>query len=75
MGRPRKEPILPDELDAELSPVENNEHPSNVYNKELVATLKKYPHINCVFVDDEGNWHFAEKPGFYPVSREEILNG
>jgi hypothetical protein len=75
MGRPKKEQASSVELDAELAPVENNEHPSNVYNKELVATLKKYPHIHCVFVDDEGNWHFAEKPGFYPVSREDILNG
>lgn len=73
MGRPKKEPITPDELDAELAPVENN--PSIPYNEELVATLKKYPHIHCVFIDEEGNWHFAEKPGFSPVSREDILNG
>jgi hypothetical protein len=73
MGRPKKEQASSVELDAEF--VKNNEQPSIKYNEELVATLKKYPHIDCVYINEEGNWHFAEKPGFSPVSREEILNG
>lgn len=66
MGRPKKN----------QSVIENIEKPSAPkYNKELLATLRKYPHIDCVYIDEEGNWHFAQKPGLAAVSREDILNG
>lgn len=42
---------------------------------ELKATLIKYPHIDCVWMNEEGTWYFAEKPGFTAFSREDILNG
>lgn len=68
MARPKKN---------QQSVSENIEQPSapSKYSKELVATLNKYPHIDCVYVDEEGNWHFAQKPGLFAISREEILNG
>jgi hypothetical protein len=72
MARPKKQ-IEPIENDS-IEPIENDSV-SPKYNKELVATLVKYPHINCVYMDKEGNWHFAEKPGFTAISREDILNG
>lgn len=45
------------------------------FSEELKATLEKYPHIDCVYVDDKGNWHFAAKPGYTAYDREAILNG
>ena len=45
------------------------------FSDELKATLVKYPHIDCVYVDEEGNWHLAAKPGYTAHSRESILNG
>lgn len=44
-------------------------------NEELRYTLEKYPHIDCVWVDENGNWLFCERPGFTAYSREQILNG
>jgi hypothetical protein len=44
-------------------------------NEELKATLEKYPHIDCVWMNEQGNWYFSDKPGFTAYSREEILNG
>lgn len=44
-------------------------------NEELKATLVKYPHIDCVYMNEQGDWHFAAKPGFTAFSREQILNG
>ena len=73
MGRPRK--ITPVETDAELAPVENYEQSSIEYDEKMVATLKKYPHIHCVYFDEEGNWYFIEKPELLAISREDILNG
>lgn len=49
--------------------------PAVSFNDELKATLVKYPHIDCVYVDEEGNWHLAAKPGYTAYSRESILNG
>jgi RNA:NAD 2'-phosphotransferase (TPT1/KptA family) len=68
---------MPKEKKSTQSVSENIEQPSALskYSKELVATLKKYPHIDCVYIDEEGYWHFAQKPGLFAISREEILNG
>lgn len=44
-------------------------------NEELKSTLEKYPHIDCIWMNEAGNWHFSDKPGFTAYSREEILNG
>lgn len=67
MGRPKKNQSV-------IEPIENDSV-SPKYNEELVATLVKYPHIDCVYIDEQGNWHFAQKPGLAAVSREDILNG
>lgn len=45
------------------------------FNEELVSTLEKYPHIHSVWINESGEWHFAEKPGYNAFAREEILNG
>lgn len=54
---------------------ENVQPATPKFSEELVATLVKYPHIDSVYIDEEGNWHFAAKPGFTAISREDILNG
>lgn len=66
------------ELDVELNEqVQEDSAPASIngYNADLVATLEKYPHIDCVFINENGEWHFAEKAGFTAVTREQILNG
>lgn len=45
------------------------------FPEALVATLKEHSHIQNAWVNEEGVWFFAEKPGFTSFSREEILNG
>jgi len=45
------------------------------FPEALVKTLKEHAHINCAWVNEDGVWFFAEKPGFTAYSREEILNG
>lgn len=45
------------------------------FPEDLVATLEKYPHIHSVWMNESGEWHFAEKPGYTAIAREEILNG
>jgi hypothetical protein len=72
MGRPKKqaEQIPQDDVNDALQFTDGPE-----ISDELKTTLIKYPHINCVWMDDDGNWFFAEKPGFTPHSREQILNG
>lgn len=84
MGRPRKQPLTtsPAEVIDDLPFIEDGEdaplappRSQTGINPELVATLEKCPHINCVWMDEEGNWFFAEKPGFTAYSRERILNG
>jgi hypothetical protein len=80
MGRPKKQPVpnpLAD-VDDELpfyddAPEQPGTKPA--IDPELKATLVKYPHINCVWMDESGTWFFAEKPGFTPYDREQILNG
>jgi hypothetical protein len=42
---------------------------------ELKSTLEKNPHILCVWMNEEGTWHFCEKPGFKAYSRTDIFNG
>lgn len=75
MGRPKKQPVNPDIETPEVS----DELPFNdnlpFIHPDLHSTLEKYPHINCVWMDEQGNWFFCEKPGFTAYSREEILNG
>lgn len=45
------------------------------FSDHLRGTLEKHPHINCVWVNEKGDWHYSAKAGFRPYSREEILNG
>lgn len=45
------------------------------FPEALVATIKEHKHINCAWVSENGEWHFAEKPGFTAYSREDIING
>ncbi len=45
-------------------------------NKEhLVAVLEQYPHVHTVFVNEEGEYFFQERPGYTAYTREDILNG
>lgn len=60
---------------AEVTQEEVVEKAAVSFSDELKATLVKYPHIDCVYVDEEGNWHLAAKPGYTAYSRESILNG
>lgn len=46
-----------------------------VFKPELVATLQEHLHILNVWVNENGDWHFRDTPGFTSYSREEILNG
>ena len=72
MGRPKKQ--------AEPNPLANVDDAlpfsdGPFIHPELKATLEKYEHIDCVWMDENGTWFFAEKPGFTAYSREQILNG
>jgi hypothetical protein len=71
MGRPRKQSSdhIPDVDDAAIMAQ------STAINPELKSTLEKYPHIDCVWMNEDGTWFFADKPGFTAYSREQILNG
>lgn len=69
----KKQPAKPkaDEVKSEeIKPVSKAS-----FSEELVKTLQEHSHINCAWVNEEGVWFFAEKPGFTAYSREEILNG
>ena len=72
MGRPKKQPV-PNPLSDVDDELPFSDTPA--IDPELKATLEKYPHINCVWMNESGTWFFAEKPGFTPYDREQILNG
>jgi hypothetical protein len=53
-----------------VKPAEKSKFPA-----ALVETIKEHNHINCAWVNDNGEWYFADRPGFTAYSREEIING
>lgn len=61
--------------DAPVQPPVGDPKPSGKFSEDLKATLKNYPHINNVWVNAKGEWHYGKKAGFVSYSREEILNG
>jgi acetylornithine deacetylase/succinyl-diaminopimelate desuccinylase-like protein len=44
-------------------------------HESLKAVLLNHKHVDVVYLNDEGEWHFNKKEGFTPFTREDILNG
>lgn len=42
---------------------------------ELKGVLEKHPYVDVIHVNETGEWHFMPRPGFNPITRQEILNG
>lgn len=75
MGRPKSKPVNQEiKADQASDDLPFNENLPFIH-PDLQKTLEKYPHIDCVWMDENGTWFFAEKPGFTAYSREQILNG
>lgn len=43
--------------------------------ENLKAVLENHPHVHTIFVNENGEWFFAPRPGFEPYEREDIFNG
>ncbi|MEI8111173.1 MAG: hypothetical protein WCH59_09310 [Chitinophagia bacterium] len=62
-------------IESEESVIEAPNHQALNVKEDLKETLEKFPYIDCVWLNENGDWLFCDRPGFTAYSREQILNG